>query len=585
MSLRVWIQRLAVIAVIAWSLAPAGCTKEEIRRLFDKEEKKSQPEPIAPPAVSSVAVQGTIGQLVTIDGLRLTHVRGFGLVVDLVDTGGSDGPEVVKNYLAKEIRTWQDPSQPPISLQEMLDSRDAAMVEVTGLIPAAARKGDRLDVVVRALGTQTKSLVGGRLVLGSLKLYADTPAGVIEGTTLGTAAGPVFVSSLDLDGKLAKKMDLRTGWVLGGGIAKEDRRVRLVLNDPRYSLAQQIVARLNGRYSTGDPMAVGQSPSYVDLHIPEKFLAHKRLFLERVLFTSLNPNEAFLAQRTKDLATVIVEPHAEYESIGLAWEAIGQMCLPTVKELYTHSTPEVSYFAGRTGMRLGDQRGMEVVAKYAKQADSPLRNQAIDELGLAMDMYGAGECLRGLLSDPDANVRIRAYKALRQRPHPAIRSKVLYEDNLILDIVESTGPYLIYVQRSMVPRIAVFGSQMSCKPPAIYPGEHRDARRIQAQISAAEGADSLTVIYNNKRTRKNSPPLTVSLNVAEMISFLGGTPVRDENGNVLGLGAPYSEIVDILAVFCDPDTKTIPATFVAEDLEGKEEVKNEGERERKESEF
>jgi hypothetical protein len=358
-----------------------------------------------------------------------------------------------------------------------------------------------------------------------------------------------------------------------------------VLNDPRYSVAQQIVARLNGRYSADDPMAVGQSPSFVDLHIPEKFLLHKRMFLERILFTTLSANEALLTQRTKDLAEAIVQPKAEYESIGLAWEAIGATCLPTVKELYTHATPEVSYFAGRTGMRLGDQRGMEVVAKHAREVGSELRNQAIDELGLATDMYSAGEHLRKLLDDHDANIRIRAYKALRQRPHKGIQSRVLYQDNLILDIVDSTGPFLIYVQRSMVPRIAVFGAQMSCKPPAIYPGEKRDARRIQTQISAAEGADSLTVIYNNKRTRKNSPPLTVSLLVTDLIEFLGGTPVRDENGKFRGLGAPYSEIVDVLAMFCDPDTKTIPATFVAEDLEGKEEVKDESERERKESEL
>jgi hypothetical protein len=573
MSIRVCVQRLAAIVVIAGVIAFVGCTKEEWRRLVEKDDKSSQPEPVSPSAVSSVAVAGTIGQLVTIDGLRLTHVRGYGLVVDLVDTGGSDGPEIVKNYLTKEIRRWQDPSQTGISLQEMLDSRDAAMVEVTGLVPAAAKKGDRFDVVIRALGAQTKSLVGGRLVLSSLKLYADTPTGVIEGTTLATAAGPVFVSPLDVDGKLAKKVDLRMGWVLGGGIAKEDRRVRLVLNDPRYSSAQQIVSRLNARYSTTAPVAVGQSPSFVDLHIPEKFLAHKRMFLERILFTTMIGGESFLDQRTKDLAEAIVKPEAEYESIGLAWEAIGQTCLPTLKELYTHTTPEVNFYAARTGMRLGDQRAVELVAKHAKDLGSALRNQAIDELGLATDMYGAGEHLRKLLDDPDANVRIRAYKALRQRPHKAIRSTVLYQDNLILDVVDSNGPYMLYVQRSMAPRVAVFGAQMACKPPAIYPGEKRDARRIQTQISAAAAADSLTVIFNNKRSHKNSPPLTLPLTVADLVEFLGGTPVHAEGDQVLGLGAPYSEIVDVLAVFCDENSKTIPAVFVAEDLEGKDEVK------------
>ncbi len=585
MSMREFIQCLLLPALLLGLLCNGGCTKEEWRRLFDTGDKGLQPEPSTEARVSSVALQGTIGQLVTIDGLRLNHVRGFGLVIDLIDTGGSDGPEIVKNYLAKEIRRWQDPSQQSLSLKELLESRDAAMVEVTGLIPAAARKGDRFDVVIRALGTQTKSLVGGRLVLCNLKLYSESPSGVIEGATLATAAGPVFVSPFEPDGSLADKVDLRTGWVLGGGITKEDRRVRLVLNDPRYSIAQQIVARLNGRYGTTDPVAVGQSPSFVDLRIPGKFRERKRLFLERILFTTLNAGESFLDRRAKDLAEAIIQPDAEYESIGLAWEAIGPICLPVVRELYKHDTPEVAYYAGRTGMRLGDQQGMEIAAKCAKDASFSLRDQAINELGDAVDMYSAGEHLRKLLDDPDMLIRLRAYKGLRQRPHRAIQSKALYQDNFILDIVDSSGPYLVYVQRTEVPRIAVFGSQMSCRPPAIFPGERRDGRRIQTQISAEAGSESLTVILNNKRTGRNSPPLKAPLNVAKLIEFLGGTPVKNESGDWTGLGVPYSEIVEILALFCDDRVKTISATFIAEDLTGEDEQRPDGDRERKETEY
>lgn len=577
--------RLLAVSAVLLMVVAAACTKEEWRRLMDMKGKGSQPEPTSQPAPANIAVQGTIGQLVTIDGLRLTQVRGFGLVVDLVDSGGSDGPEIVKNYLIKEMRRHQDPSDPGASSKDILESKDTAMVEVTGFIPAVAKKGERFDVILRALGTQTKSLVGGRLVLCTLKLYAETPKGVIEGAALATASGPVFVSPLDLEGKSVKNVDLREGLVMGGGMAKEDRRVRLVLNDPRYSVAQQIVARINGRYSTSDPIAVGQSPSFVDLHIPDKFRDRKRLFLERVLFTTLVANEGYLEQKTRELAEAIAGSDAEYESIGLAWEAIGQTCLSVVRELYNHPTPEVCYYAGRTGMRLGDQRGMEVVARFAKDSSSSLRDQAIDELGMAEDMYGAGEHLRKLLDDPSTGVRIRAYKALRRRPHRAIQSKVLYQDNLILDVVESTGPHLVYVQRSMTPRIAVFGEQMSCRPPAMFPGERKDGRRIQTQLSAKEGDENLTLIFTNKRTDRHSPPLSVSTNVAKLIEFLGGTPLRNAEGEVQALGTPYSEIVDILATFCDEKTKTIPAAFIAEDLTGREEYKEAEERERKESEY
>ncbi|MFH1418146.1 MAG: flagellar basal body P-ring protein FlgI [Planctomycetota bacterium] len=565
-------------------LGAVGCvTEQEWDRFWNPADKDAQR--TADPDADGVtpSLRGTISPLVTLDGLRLTHVRGFGLVVDLVDTGGSDGPTMVKNYLIKEMRRRQDPSSPGLPAKQMLESKDTAMVEVTGLIPAGAEKDDRFDVVVRALGSQTKSLVGGRLFLCNLKIYADTPSGVIGGKTLATAAGPIFVSPFDRDGKPVDKVDLRTGWGLGGGIVSEERRVRLVLNDPRYSVAQRIVARLNGRYATDEPVAVGQSPSFVDLHIPKRFHNRKRLFLERVVHTPLNGSESFLRKRSKELADEIVLPEAPYETIALAWEAVGDIGLLDVRELYVHSSQVVSYYAGRTGLRLGDRRGMEVVARHAKDPASPYQDEAIDELGFAVRMYGAGEHLRKLLDEGSATVRIRAYRALRRRPHPAIETKVLYEDNLILDVVDSKGPYLVFVQRSDAPRIAIFGKQMRCQTPAMFPGDRRDGRKFFSQISAREGVKDLTVIFTNKRNNRSSPPLSAPLDVAELIEFLGGTPVRDTDQQMQGLGAPYSEITDVLSTFCD--TRTIPGKFIVEDLTGREDYDDESGRDRPESEL
>ncbi len=576
--------RLNVLFLVFGSVFASGCmTEQEWDRFWHPADKDARR--TAGPDMEGVtpALRGTISPLVTLDGLRLTHVRGFGLVVDLVDTGGSDGPTMVRNYLIKEMRRRQDPSSPGLPAKQMLESKDTAMVEVTGLIPAGAKEGDRFDVIVRALGSQTKSLVGGRLFLCSLKIYADTPSGVIGGKTLATASGPIFVSPFDNSGKPAKTVDLRTGWGLGLGSVSEDRRIRLVLNDPRYSVAQRIVARLNGRYATDEPIAIGQSPSFVDLSIPVQDHKRTRLFLERVVHTPLNGGESFLRKRSKKLAEEMILPEAPYGTIALAWEAVGEIALPDIRDLYLHSSRDVSYFAGRTGLRLGDRGGMDVVARHARNPASPHQNEAIDELGYAVRMYSAGEQLRKLLDGDNAGVRIRAYRALRRRPHPAIKTKVLYKDNLILDVVDSKGPFLIYAQRSDAPRIAVFGKQMQCRTPAMFPGDRRDGREFFSQISAKQGDKDLTVFFKNKRTDRSSPPLSASLKVAELIEFLGGTPVREAGEEVQALGAPYSEITDVLSAFCD--TRTIPAQFIVEDLTGREDYGDESGRDRPESEL
>jgi hypothetical protein len=169
---------------------------------------------------------------------------------------------------------------------------------------------------------------------------------------LAAASGPVFVSPFDRAGLATSAVDKTIGTVLGGALVKDPRKVRLVLNDPRYSIAQQIVSRLNGRYAKADPIADAKGPSTVELTIPAAFNERKRVFLERVLHTTLQENQAMLERRAKDLGDEIKEEQAEYESIGLAWEAIGKVALPVIREHYHDSKPESNYYAARTGLRL-----------------------------------------------------------------------------------------------------------------------------------------------------------------------------------------------------------------------------------------
>jgi len=566
--------------------APGCATREEWDRFWDRlsGERRSQPDAAGRTPLRTKALEGTIGPLVTIEGLRLTSVRGYGLVVDLAGAGGRDGPEVVKKYLQKEIRRRQGIGEPGIPAEELFASRDVAMVEATGLIPAAAKKGDRFDVVVRALGTECRSLVGGRLVLCDLKLFADTPSGVIEGKTLATASGPIFVSIFDKEGKAISEVDVRQGFVLGGAMVQEPRRIRLVLNDPSYSVAQQIVARINGRYSPLESLAVGKSPSFVDLNIPDEYRARKRLFLERVMHTSLADNPALLERRADELVKEIQGAEPEYDSIGLAWEAIGKIILPKIKPLYQNKSAAIRYYAARTGLRMGDLDGMEAVAAAAMDATSRFRAQAIDELGFALNLYSAGEYLRQLLADPDESVRIRAYRALRRRPHKAIASKMLDKDNFVLDVLDCEGPYMVYVQRLGEPRIAVFGRRMACRGPVIFPpGTSRRDWRTQTLITAKAEDSDLTVVYNNKRTGRHSPPLSAPRNVGKLLAFLGDAPVEDDEGRMRGLAVPYSEIVDILHTFCD--LGVIPARLAVERLDEGEEAGVEQPRRRPESEI
>ncbi len=563
-------------------LLNVGCaTEQEWNQLFNvNRDKKEQPSAAARPISESPAIRDTIAPLVTIEGMRLNQVRGFGMVVDLVDTGGRDGPEAVKDYLFKEIQRMQDPSRPGPVPADFLNSRDACMVELTGFIPAGAQKGDRFDVFVKALGSEATSIVGGRLFLGELKVYAETPSGVLGGETLATATGPVFVSPFNRQGRPFDKVDLRSGMVLGGGIVKEARKIRLVLNDPSPSMAKRIERELNSRYPGLEGIATGERASHVALRIPNEFRDRKWFFLNRVLRTPLNSNPEFIQRRIKELVQAFDEPDPDYEAIATALEAIGKNILPQIERLLFSDTPAISFHAGRTALRLGDRRGVDVVARHARDPQSEFREQAVEELGWARDMYAAGEHLRELLNDPDKQLRILAYRALSRRAHPAIQSRILDRDNLILDIVDSSGPFMIYARRTGQPRIAVFGKNMACRTPAVFPGNRNDGRRIISTLTAMPDDEHLTFIYYNKRRRISSPKLKAPLNVGELIAYLCDAPERDDNDELRGFAVPYSEMLDILSTFCE--MKTIPADFV---LEGLEDQRDERTNERPESEY
>ncbi|MFQ5429048.1 MAG: flagellar basal body P-ring protein FlgI [Phycisphaerae bacterium] len=554
-------------------------TQAEWRRLWMK---RGGSQPAAGPGEESpsLAVRGTIAPLVTVEGTRMNQVRGFGLVVDLVDTGGRDGPEIVRNFLVKEMRRQQEIGGPGLPPLDVLNSRDSTMVELTGFVPAGARKGDRFDVYVRAMGSEAKSLVGGRLVLGDLRRYAETPSGVLSGKTVAIASGPLFVSPFDRHGRPTDHVDLRRGVVLGGGLVRKPRKIRLVLTDPSPSVAKKIERQLNDRYAGESPIALGESASLVELITPPDYRDRRAYFLNRVLHTPLDANRQGIQARIRGLIREFKGPEPDYNSIALALEAVGKIALPEIQRLYGDASRDVRFFAARTGLRLADRDGLEIVAREALDPKSPFRMQAIYELGWALRMYASGEYLRKLLDDPDNTVRIAAYKALRSRPHPAIESKVLDKDNLILDSVDSGGAFLVYIHRARVPRIALFGRQMRCRPPAMFPGERDDGRRLVTQLSADVGDDCLTFKFRNKRNGRVSPDLKAPFGVAELIAFLGDAPRQIDGEQRVGFAVPYSEIVDILSTFCE--SGTIPAKLV---LEGLEDRDAESSNEREESEF
>ena len=549
--------------MVAYALLPvwlAGCES------MGKKEPPPEPAPRAARDRAPVLV-GTIGAATYFGSATGQPVRGFGVVVGLGDDGSSDCPTFIREHIveamARERDTWSSlEDRRRFSPGELIDSPTTAVVEIDALVPPGAAAGTRFDILVRAIpGTATRSLSGGLLLPCELRLAdpARSDQDVLAGRVVARAAGPVFVNPF-ADDDQGGQPSLRQGNVLSGGRTTHGRSLRLLLREPSYPLARRLERRINERFGQRPPVAEAGSRGYLVIEVPRDYAGRRDVFLRLLPHLYLESHPAFSEAKLRELTSLMVLPGADCEGISLAYEGIGRTAVPQIKPLYSHADPRVRFYAARAGLRLRDVEALPALGDLTTVSDHSVALLAIHELG-ECGYPQATMSLMPLLDSDDHEIRIAACAALLSHPQPAIRSiKFPYaldrmQLNMVLDVVESAGEPLIYVRRSRVPRITVFGSRL----PVLVPMFHTDGDDL-VTINAIEETDDLTLFA--KRRGRVGDPIVVPPRVVDLISVLADLPVRDEAGELRGLGLPYSQVVRILAALCEDGT--IPARLEVE---------------------
>ncbi len=520
-------------------------------------------QPIDVAGANSAAQKHTIGAVTYYQGVRPTRVRGYGLVVGLSGRGSRDcPPHIFKSLVHKMYKQHNFSSVEvgvkPTSPERLINSDDSAVVTVEGLIPRGAVSGARFDVAIRALpGTQTTSLHGGRLFPMDLEIFRDTPErGSITGRILGRAAGPIFSNPFS-SAKSATQTNAREGIILGGGVATQDREVRLVLVQPSYQLARRIENRINARFPGSRKVADALSPSFIKILIPPEARQDPGHFLSliRALYVSRDPRfETRVAQK---LAKELTHPKADHAAISLCFEGLGNAGLGELKKLCAHAKDYVSFHAAVAALRLGDHLACDVLATHAKNPHGQYRFQAIRALSYAKEVGAAGLALRDLLDDSDPRVQIAAYEGLIQRGDSWIESRRVGKKNFTLDQIPTLGENFIYCKRSGSRRIALFGDSIRCAPPVFY-----SAPDGSILINAPADAESLSVIRRTSGAGLVSPAIPVPLDLPKIVSLFGSTAGVDRSGTVLGLGLDYGSVVGVLQQLCED--RSLNANFVLE---------------------
>jgi flagellar P-ring protein precursor FlgI len=204
-----------------------------------------------------------IKDITKVVGVRGNQLFGYGLVVGLNGTGDKQGTEFtiqsLTNMLSK-IGINVDPNQVKV--------KNVAAVMVTAELPAFARAGMRLDVLVSSIG-DAKSLQGGTLLM--------TPLTGVDGDTYALAQGPISTGgfSAGAGGDQETKNHPTVGTVPSGAVVEKEvivpfqmrERLHFVLRNPDFSTSEAVARAMNA--GIGTEVAFPEDARTVVVDVPE----------------------------------------------------------------------------------------------------------------------------------------------------------------------------------------------------------------------------------------------------------------------------------------------------------------------------
>lgn len=125
------------------------------------------------------AFSAKVSDLANIVGVRDNQLIGYGLVVGLNGTGD----KTTAAFTMQSISNMLDSVNVKVNAND-ISSKNVAAVMVTAKLPAFARQGDKIDILVSSIG-DAKSLEGGTLLL--------TPLSGLDGRIYAVAQGAVGI--------------------------------------------------------------------------------------------------------------------------------------------------------------------------------------------------------------------------------------------------------------------------------------------------------------------------------------------------------------------------------------------------------
>jgi len=366
--------------------------------------------------------------------------------------------------------------------------------------------------------------------------------------TLAIAEGPVYTAQTEDPSSPAK-------WrVLGGGRAKQNSTVRLILNTPNFTTANIIRNRINERF--GPKTATCISAGEITLVFPPVYLDQREKFLGIVESLMLGSNPKMLSDYAQELIEQILSK-TDSERAEIALEGIGKPALDSLAPHLHHADPDIQFHTARCMLNIGDSRALGVLRSIAKDRNSPYRKDAIRTIGICAKRRDALPILTTALNERDIEIRIEAYEALLRLNSNVISRRHISSGGFSVDSVICSGPKVIYAYRQGNPKIVLFGAPIRCENNIFI-----QSKKSEVTINSTPDKEHISVSRKHPVLPRVIGPLVSSNELSLLIQTLGELPDTKSNTTARpGLGVPYAEILQILQTMSEQDA--VLAQFIA----------------------
>ncbi len=208
-----------------------------------------------------------LSTLAHLRGTRVNHLIGHGLVAGLQNTGDSQQTQFTVQFVINSL-THAGVNLPASLNPSNMQVRNLAAVMVTADIPAFARPGSRLDVLVSSMG-DAHSLQGGTLLM--------TPLFGTDGQVYAVGQGPLTIEGYFAGaggGASARKNFQTAGQIPNGATVEREvpndfvktRTLEIEIDDPNPTVAVRAADAIASRFK--DAQVVIKDPGTVNVGLP-----------------------------------------------------------------------------------------------------------------------------------------------------------------------------------------------------------------------------------------------------------------------------------------------------------------------------